>query len=336
MNRERVLYLDIAKGFAILFMFTQHCMLVHEYAGGDSEHWLSVLFVLLGTAPAAPVFMIIMGVFTMKSRAGLKEQVLRGFKLLGLGYLLNLLRLPMLLPEGPITGDLPGALLFNILTLTDILQLAGLSIILGAVLKKHMNRPVLPPLIIAVIFFISPYLWGRFPENPVLLIFWGNTENTYFPFFPWAAYPLIGMYLSRFLLREGEEPDPVLHTLALIGLGFIVAAVLLLIFKIFPIGDYSRSGMGIHLLILGFVFIWLKICRLMELRLPTGHWAMRQLTFLSRNITTIYFVQWILFSWSILLFGANQQGPYTAAAIGLGVFILTSALVRMKPFMKPG
>ena len=99
-DRKRILYLDIARGFAILFMFTQHCMLMYEYGAGDSEHWLSVIFVLLGTAPAAPIFMLIMGVFLMKSRATTRLQLMRGVKLFALGYLLNALRLPMMLPDG--------------------------------------------------------------------------------------------------------------------------------------------------------------------------------------------------------------------------------------------
>jgi hypothetical protein len=298
MNRNRILYLDIAKGFAIIFMFT-----------------------LLGTAPAAPVFMIIMGAFTMRSRSGVKDQILRGITLAGLGYILNLLRLPMFISD---------AMLFNILTFNDILQLAGLSIIAGTVLKRFLSRPVFPPLLIAAILLISPSLWGLFPENPITLMFWGATEQINFPFFPWVVYPLLGMYLSRFLLEDEARLDRRLNRLAVTGLFLLVIAGGFIMLRIFPVGDYSRSGLGIHLLIIGFVFIWLRMCRFIEVKLPPGSGLIRILSFLSINITTIYFIQWILFSWSILIFDANNQNPYTAAAIGLAVFLVTCALVKNK------
>lgn len=334
MTKERIQYLDIARGFAILFMFTQHCMLVHEYGAGDSEHWLSVVFTLLGTAPAAPVFMIIMGAFLMESRASWRENILRGIKLFGLGLLLNLFRLPMLLPEGSVSPEYLRTLIFNILIFNDILQLAGLSFILGALLKRFMGNAVFPPVLITVILVVSPLLWGLFPENPVFFMLWGIRESINFPFFPWVVYPLTGMYLGRFLLRGEEMVDLYLNRLALAGAGLLIISGFLVVFDIFPLGDYSRSGLGIHLLILGVVFIWLKICRFMEKYGGPDSRIIHHLSFLSRNITLIYFLQWILFSWSTLIFGFNNQNPYTAAVIGLGVFIVTYTLARRRIIKK--
>jgi uncharacterized membrane protein len=334
MDSKRVLYLDIAKGFAIIFMFTQHCMLVHEYSGGNSEHWLSILFTLLGTAPAAPVFMIIMGVFMMKSKATVKEQILRGIKLFSLGYLLNLLRIPMLLSEGSFGIDFFEKTLFNILTLNDILQLAGLSFMLAALIKKWMSNLIIPPIIFIVIFLISPFLWGLFPDNPVFSMLWGSSENIHFPFFPWVVYPLLGMYLSQYLLQPEEKVDGTLRKLALIGIVLCLLAGFFLYFNWFPLGDYARSGLGLQLLIIGFIFIWLNICRVMELQLLSNNRMFQILHFLSVNITIVYFIQWILFSWSILVFGANQQNSYIAAMIGLIVFIVTYFLVKIKFIQK--
>ena len=86
-QKKRILYLDIARGFAILFMFTQHCMIVHEKTSGFGDTILGNIFVFSGTAPAAPVFMIVMGVFLMRSKASLQKNIFRGIKLIFLGYL---------------------------------------------------------------------------------------------------------------------------------------------------------------------------------------------------------------------------------------------------------
>jgi hypothetical protein len=379
-NRDRrVLYLDIARGFAVLFMFTQHCMLIHETRAGDSEHLLSLIFTLLGTAPAAPVFMVLMGAFQMKSRAPVKRQILRGAKLFALGGLLNLLRLPMLVSVGE-----GGRILFaetarKILVFNDILQLAGLSYILGALIRPLMTRRFITPLLIPAVLLVSPSLWGLFPENPLFLMLWGTGEMINFPFFPWMVYPLMGMYLSPFLLgrsagagarggreaesedreeesdgreAESEDRDGIpdsgvqapgspetgldrrLTRLALSGLGLLGAGEVLIIARIVPVGDYSRSGLGVHLLITGFVLIWLKICRMMEMCLSPDRPFVRMLIFLSVNITKVYFIQWILFAWSIIPLGANRQDPWTSALIGLIVFLMSCAFLKILPGVK--
>ncbi|MCF7953059.1 MAG: acyltransferase [Spirochaetales bacterium] len=330
MKKNRIIYLDLAKGFAIIFMFAQHCMLVHETGAGDSSHWLSLLFVLLGTAPAAPVFMIIMGAFMMKSQASLRTHLLRGVKLLVLGYLLNLLRFPMILPTEYGDGEFFPLLLTNFFSLVDILQLAGISLILGAFLKPVMKNSVAPPLFFTAVFLVSPYLWGITPENPLTVVLWGTSENVFFPFFPWLVYPLLGMYLSKFLLQSPDVLDSTLNKMTLIGVFLFAAGSLLSVLEIFPLGDYSRSGLGIHLIIIGFVLIWLKICRLMEQKMPPDNRFFRAMTFLSVNITVIYYIQWILFAWSTVPLGANQQGPYTSALIGLAVSVVTVFLAGRK------
>ena len=332
--KHRIKYLDIAKGFAILFMFTQHCMLVFEYDAGNSENLLSLVFTLLGTAPAAPVFMIIMGVFMMNSKAPAGSQVLRGLKLFGLGYLLNILRLPLSFPDGAEGRGFLLETFSNLMTLNDILQLAGLSMIIGALLKSFLRRRFLPPVLFTAVFIISPFLWGLFPDNPVLLILWGTNENTAFPLFPWIVYPLLGMYLSPYLLSQAQKVDSVLKRAALTGIGLAAAGAVLVLLEIFPLGDYSRSGLGIHLLITGFVLIWMKLCRIIELKSRADGGFLRFMTFLSVNITMIYFIQWILFSWLMLPFGANALNAYAAAVLGAAVFAVTVLLARLKPVKK--
>lgn len=332
-KRERLLFLDIARGWAVLFMFTQHCMLVYEVDRGDSSHPLSLLFVLLGTAPAAPVFMVIMGLFQGASRCSRKEMIFRGLRIFGLGYLLNLLRAPLFLPDSSLRGG-EGGLIAGILTTNDILQLAGLSILAGAVLKGFLRRRIAPLLLFGAVFIISPLLWGLFPQIPLLDPFWGSSEMTSFPFFPWVVYPLFGVYLSPGLLGEGVVADSGLKRLAYAGCVVGMLGIAAGFSGFFPLGDYSRSGLAVHLGIIAFVLIWLRLCRLQEKALSRENLLIRGLAYLSRNLTQVYFTQWILFSWGILFWGANNRSPGGAALIGGGVFGLTLLILQIRPVKK--
>lgn len=91
------------RGLAVFFMILQHAIIIHERTSGEGNTILGNLFVFLGTAPAAPVFIFIMSVFFIKSNKPLKQNILRGLKLFVFGYILNLLRftIPVFLAGAP-------------------------------------------------------------------------------------------------------------------------------------------------------------------------------------------------------------------------------------------
>lgn len=324
----RIFYLDVARGFAILFMFAQHCMIVHEKTAGEGSNLLANIFVLLGTAPAAPVFMLIMGIFLMASKASLQKNIIRGIKLIFLGYLLNLLRFTIpLLITGTFgfqyaTGETPTSMFLA----TDILQLAGLSIVVGSLIKNIIDNKIIAPITIAAILLISPFLWHKFGDSYLFSVLCGNGKNVYFPFFPWFIYPLLGMYLSRLLLDMPRKRE---YLKELLWIGFSIIIVGILTFDIFPVGDYHRSGAAIHLIIIGLVFIWLPICLWVSNKYGDKNEILNIIVFWSENVTAVYFIQWVLFGWSILIFDANNQNAHIAALIGLVVLIATHLLVKI-------
>lgn len=325
-EKSRILYLDIAKGLAILFMFTQHCMLVHEKTAGEGTNILANIFVLLGTAPAAPIFMLIMGVFLSASKSNFTMNILRGIKLIALGYLLNLLRftLPLFIAGTAgfqyIAGETPLSMFLSV----DILQLAGLSIIFGSFLKRFLDNKIVAPIIIVAILICSPLLWENWGDKPIFSILWGAGKNVYFPFFPWCVYPIIGMSLSRFLLDMSNHKKDIR---TLLWSGFFIIVIGIGTFDVFPVGDYHRSGAAIHFLMIGFILVWLSACRWISNRF-SNTCIIDTLVFWSKNVTAVYFIQWVLFGWSILIFGANKQNAYVAAFIGLIVLIATHLLVK--------
>lgn len=328
LNNKRIYYLDFMRGLAIFFMVMQHTMLVHEFTSGEGVGLIGNIFLLLGTAPAAPVFMFIMGLFIMKSKSSTKDMCIRGCKLLLLGYGLNLFRflIPMV-----IAGE--GASAVNMFFSVDILQLAGLSMIMASVLRKLTdNKYVIPCLVIGVLL-VSPYLWGVGNENPLTDLLWGTSGDVAFPFLPWCIYPMLGMYLSKYLVKRKIDKK-VKRNLA------ISAAVLgiigLLTLDIFPYADYSRYGLGASFLVIAFVFIWLIICeyitnRFMGIR-ESG--IGKLLAYWSEHVTNLYIIQWVIYGWSMLVLGANAFHGFIAMIIGLIVMCITHLLLRYTKITK--
>lgn len=329
---NRIYYLDFARGLAIFFMIMQHTMIVHEKSGGEGDTILGNIFILLGTAPAAPVFMLIMGAFIIKSDKGMKEGIIRGIRLFIFGYLLNVLRFTIpLLISGTTTflGNESLSLLFEV----DILQLAGLSLIAASFLKNFASNRYLFPILILIILILSPTLWGKFSSIPLFAPFWGAENFVSFPFFPWVVYPLLGMYLSKYFVDKSLM-EIVKKKILLLGSAILIIGIVL--FDKFPVGDYYRSGLGVHLTIIGFVLIWLLICyQLVEKSgLNRQNIILQTLVFWSRNVSAVYIVQWILYGWSILILNVNQLQDILAAAFGLFVLLITHLLVKYTPVSK--
>ncbi|MBN1342858.1 MAG: DUF1624 domain-containing protein [Phycisphaerae bacterium] len=327
----RIAFLDLARGLAIFFMIMQHAMLIYGIKEGRSSP-LGMIVLLSGTGPAAPVFMLIMGVFFVRPKtAGLRYGLVRGLKLIALGYLLNLLRfsIPVLIRarSGLGTDDINLAL--SHFFAVDILQMAGLSLMIMAIIRQYAPRPLIWLALAAAVALVSPLLWGRFQDYPPLALLWGKGTYVYFPLFPWVIYPLVGMFYSRFL-TPGRDLRPVMKRTALVGVGILVVGVVawvLLLHTIYGVGDYHRNNLGDHLLTLGFVFVWLPFWWWVVEKLP-GIPLFRLLYYWSRHVTAVYFIQWVLIGWSVFIVGPDERPPTMAVLIGLAVCALSDLLTR--------
>ena len=217
MDTKRIIFIDLARGLAIFFMILQHAMIIYARDEGAGT-LLGEVIILCGTAPAAPVFMLIMGIFYLGAK-DLKAHVHRGLKLIAMGYLLNVFRfvLPVLLSgDYPLSGpDSPLGLLMAV----DILQMAGLSLICMSLI-----RPLGPMawlgLALAVALW-SPLLWQSAPQNFVLDMLWGTNHNVAFPLFPWLIYPLAGMVWGVFFNATDNIAQYIRHS-ALAGAALLM------------------------------------------------------------------------------------------------------------------
>nr|WP_315019799.1 acyltransferase [uncultured Aminipila sp.] len=341
LKSERIFYLDFARGLAVFFMIMQHAMIIHERSGGEGNTIIGNIFIALGTAPAAPVFVFIMGIFLVKSKKTVKQNVIRGVKLFAFGYVLNLLRftLPLLVTGisksfaedmfQMVTGSSHEIInySFYLLFTVDIFQLAGLSLVFFSFFKKYANNRYMLPLLSIFILLISPYLWGLKDNLLIFTPLWGASEIIDFPLFPWSVYFLLGMYLSKYFQAEKMEKN---MKKWLVIAGIILGVTGISTLGIFPIGDYYRSGLNIHFLMISFVFLWIVLCDYIVIKLNAKklNRFLNIIYFWSSNVTGFYVFQWIIYGWSMLIIGSNRLVDYEAVGIGFIVVIITHMLLK--------
>ncbi len=329
---KRIRSFDLARGLAILFMIFQHCVLMYGTEEMSEEIPGATLYIL-GTAPAAPVFMFLMGVFFVyPGSKSLEENLLRGVKLLILGYILNILRfvLPTLVLLGAgltSSEDLGSEGPQELFLVLDILQFAGLAYIIMALLRhKAKDDTKVYLAVAALVMVVSPLLWGTGTDHPLfgqlLRPLWGEDSGAFFTLFPWLLFPLLGMVFGirlntgegiQELSRKGLKPGLVAMVLG--GVLSIIALGTSVEYQ--AVGEYPLAGVTLSLFLVGFVLVWLWLCEMVVDRVPGRIFDI--LLFWSRSITTIYFIQWTLIGWGIFLLGSEEQG--------LGVVLVSIVIV---------
>lgn len=344
-DKPRICAVDLARGLAALFMICVHVQITFSTADAQSSA-VGKLIDFLGEAPAAPVFMAMMGVsFYFTRRTEFWPGVLRGLKIVMLGYLLNLLRgvVPVLLaksfaPES--YARIPAAVLdlSDALLELDILQFAGLSLIVMAVLRKLAAGKWLLLALAAVVGLSAPSLWNVQCGVPLLDHFldylWGDKPSNVecvgnlvsFPFFPWFSYVLLGMFIGD-ALSKSDDLERTFRKIGIAGLAVMAVGRLCSIPSYaFQLNDYYHTRPGAVLFICGFVMAWLYVCdfavrrfkpnRLFELLF---HW--------SRNINMIYIIQWVLIMLAADAFiGFNNRSTSVCLALMAGAVLATHLL----------
>jgi uncharacterized membrane protein len=321
-KKLRIRSLDLARGLAVFFMILVHVL---ENYGNDEVYDTVIGRVVefLGGAPAAPVFMLLMGFFLVyPSDKGLKVNVLRGLKIMALGYVLSFLRYT--LPEAlGVTHYGGGFDFFSFIWEVDILQFAGFAMIILAVIRQFIPWPRTWVLLAILVTVSAPLLWGV--ESGItavdwlLDLLWGNYEEVWFPVFPWISFPLLGMAFSHYVEnREGwltaDRRVPAAAAAVL-----IVGVMITYMDPEYHIGDYYRSGPGAIVWMSGFAVLWLFLCELAVRRIPENR-VFRILYYWSKNVTAVYFVQWLIIGWGVAVF------PYMEESITVTVILMAVAV----------
>ncbi|WP_188169345.1 heparan-alpha-glucosaminide N-acetyltransferase domain-containing protein [Flammeovirga sp. EKP202] len=324
MSTQRLHSLDFFRGVSVLFLIPLHCMMM--YASAETWNDSNLGFIMKWIERGSPSFMVAMGIsFVFSKRQSFKALLIRGFKIVGIGYLLNTFKfiIPMLLgffPENLIVahGLNPEHLIDNsihFLLLGDILQLAGVSlIIMSFCVPIFKNKYVILAVALSIVLStraVSGIRLGIGGVDYVLDLLWGNQYNVYFPVFPWMGFILLGRFVGE-LYKENKTNIPFFFqkVLLLSATTIVIGASLCYYNYDYHFGDYYHLGPGGMLLLLGvntsFIYFSHFISKII---LNTS--LFQFLVYASKNVTIIYFLQWVVIDWGMGLFGfatMNQQG----------------------------
>jgi uncharacterized membrane protein len=328
---SRIAAFDLARGLAAFFMVTVHVLDTYSLPSVQASGFGYVIE-FLGSPPSAPVFMFLMGTsMAFSARARVTQELRRGFRLFALGYLLNVLRgvspLWLALQLGTVTLEeaAPYTPLSELLVV-DILQFAGIALGLCALLKRFWPDPRCWVGVAALIALVSPLLWGSYSGwaalDHALRLLWGSDAGVAFPLFPWLAYPLAGMAFGSWLKSTDNHAKVFRHAL-LAGLVLLFVGTGVSLTNLdFHVGDYSRSGPGAVMWIMGFVLVWLWLCRSIT-DVAKNIRVFDRLFFWSATVTRFYFVQWVIIGWGVMAIGPEESGLGSTVLAMIGVVVLT-------------
>jgi len=340
-SNRRLLPIDLARGLAVFFMIAVHTLEV--FASEEvKKSMFGQIIEFFGGAPAAPVFMTLMGFSFMYSRkSDLKQRLLRGFKIFLSGYLLNIIRgvIPFKLAiflQLDIAQSFPLERLneTSILAIVDILQFAGIALMIMAIIQEfNVNKHLLLLAAFAIIL-VSPFLWGYNLNMPFVDYFldllWGDYPISFgfinnkiaFPVFPWLAFPLLGMFLGE-TIKNSKNQNTTYNYFGFFGfVTLIIGAFITATDFDYHTNDYNHSRQGAMIFMCGFVIGWIYLNKLLIEKLPMNRLFLLLFVW-SNGVSNIYFVQWTIIIWSIGIFGSNSSSFLTVIFL-IATFILIS------------
>lgn len=343
-NTGRQKEADLAKFVCLVGMVIVHCFDVFVSFSETSSSVQFVFLFVLNCIFGAGTFMFCMGLglaYTAKNTPG--EILKRGLKIFLLGYLLNLLcALSYLI----LLKDM--ALFVTYLIGLDIMQFAGLALMLFGLLKK-LNCPDWGIGAVSVILSVIGSLIGTVDlGNPAANIFCGLFFGSFdyewltggiFPLFNWFIFVAFGYLFAKYVLRRCENTD------RLYGILSGVSAVIVAGYMFIAI----PNGLGMMGSVLRFHHIRfpeaLVACAGALLAMRVYHALLKILpgkavdvvVSVSRTINMLYCCQWVILAWMASIWVLGGQKAYTDGTIiliGLVLFVVCALLAQLFTRMK--
>ena len=307
-NTGRQAELDIIKGLSIMFMVLIHSFITFD-PGPPQQNIPTLIILFLGSPPAAPVFMIALGIGLVYSRKSAPKVLFsRGVTLFILGFVMDIFRdfLPQLWLY-QITGNIDDLILgIDWLLGIDILHFAGLTFMFFAAAVK-LNFKYKHYFLAAIVFAgINLLVSNIHPQSYALRIIfgmiWGTNEFTWFPFLTWIAFPIFGYLFGQFLIRCTNKRQfyktVLLCSFSVFSLFFVYSLLRGVDFG--ELDGLSQEAYFHHdvignIVMVSFVYCWAGLFYFASPYIPGL--INRTLSRWSKNITTFYWVHWVLLGW---------------------------------------
>jgi len=338
---HRKLLPDLLKGIAVILMIQVHIM--ELFAIQDiQDSLLGKISLFLGGPPCAPVFMVVMGYFIAFRGKSPYSIFLRGLKLLIIGLFLNIgLNLHLLIKIFNKSINLnPLDFIFGV----DILILAGLSFIICSFLTfifqpatdsslADKKTPLLYFILAIVIAVMTPYMNNILPTDTAVKYFYaiigGNYHWSYFPLFPWLAYPLLGY--SFYFFEKKYSINLPLHKSQIVML--IILAVGLIFTIKYAVGISSNLEEYYHHNFLFFFWTILFLIFYFSLFLFAENYLgnttiFKYLKFAGKNVIVFYIFQWLIIG-NIATAIYKTQNLFQIILWFIGIILITSLLVYL-------
>jgi len=282
------------KGLAVIFMIQVHLM--ELFCRQDIYDGLAgKISLFLGGIPAAPVFMVIMGYYVAKSRKTVMQSVVRGLKLILLGFALNIglnIHLFIKILNGTFQID-PFPYLFGV----DIFFLAGLSIILLSLIKSSQSRQLIVASVTLIVVFVIQLLIKKMQlphfNDYLLAYFWGDDIWwSYFPLIPWFAYPLTGFIFFR--LETALTPF-IRQWMIYILFVYTFMAALFADFGIQVSAElqfYYHHGYLFFIYAIFFLIAWASLNQYLTQKFTNQ--SLKYIEWIGKNVTAAYVIQWLI------------------------------------------
>lgn len=324
---------DLIKGLAVLFMIQVHIMelFANETIYNSSFGKLSLF---LGAVPVATVFTILLGYFIAVTNPTRWQLIKRGITTFCIGMILNIalnFNLLYSVYQGKFKLDI-YPYVFGV----DILQFAGLSMIMMAILKPLFNKHVLF-LILAIMLsvWLSQYLL-MFTDLTTTLTYstsfiYGNSHWSYFPLFPWLAYPLAGMLFFKlkenYVFKFLNAPKIKLIT-ALIGALFLLTTFKYANTITFNLTSYYHHNCIFFIwsiIFISFYSLWIS---------QINSWFVNAMIskyfkWLGQHVTLVYCLQWILIGNIATEIYKTIEDPIQLLWWFLGILTIVSGLAYL-------
>lgn len=303
-NNKRQINIDLVKCFSIVFMIAIHTLMVYVEDLSTGFHY--AVNSVLGGPLAAPVFMVSMGVgFAYSRNQEPNNLIKRGFNIIILGYVLNILISPMYIDFSEIV--ITKAFVIEVLAsffYGDILQFAGIAMIVFALLRKlKCNDTAI--LSVGVLLSLAGTLLPALNTDSTLVssvgglflpVKYQNEVHMCFPFSAWFIFPAFGYWFGnrlknvkntdRFYLIFGGVSVPI----AAAGLGIEIYSKSCMM----SVGDVEFYLMGTHDAILS-VFTALAMYSVCHFAVKVCSAKARGvMTRIGNSLNIIYMLSWVL------------------------------------------
>ena len=301
--------LELLKALAIISMIICHPVIrlgIHN-PGYEKEFLFFLGQDIFGNyLCVAHAFMFAMGfgiVFTRKNTP--KELMLRGVKIYLLGYVLNFFRYGIFnLTEAIFTGEFRS----------DMLAIAGVLSVIGSVIPAIDTGN-----------FAGNWLLGHFVYT--------DPEACTFVFFNWYIFVAIGMVFGS-ILRKTEDTDRLYKRLLIVSCCVMVVYITLtFIFGVYFLcrdHNYYMLSLPEAAGLLSIDLSFLSAFYFLLKRVPAS--KLRVFLDMSRNITPIYFIHWIILGFvdSIFCYLLDITFPWPVIyLIGVVLSILSSWIANL-------